>query len=408
MKGTRVFAIIVLGFIAVICLSMLTKKRSFEWEPTFDHDDAEPFGCQLFDQMVTASMGDRYTVQTQSLSLSEMTEGGPKGWLIVTYRLKLTANEMGLLMNLARHGHCVMIASANFGKEISDSLDVRTMYTFTVDENDLEKEMGRYNSLKDIVWTGCRDVYPRDSFPIHLVLQNTSLIVGDSLPNEELAHHTTEFVQKPVAVSIPMGRGKIVLVSMPLLFTNYGMLSGRGSQLLMRLLSQFGDMPVSRVPLKTSSQIREEDPLAMLNYINRQPPLRWAWWLAMLLILLFMLTNARRRQRAIPVVGVPQNHALEFVRLIGTLYNEQGYHADLVEKKFRYTAEHLRRRLHIDITDPQDDRHSAAVIAQNTSLNTDEAEKTIKDVRKMINAHLGLTAQQMREYIDRLNALSPP
>ena len=353
-------------------------------------------------------MGDRYTVQTQSLSLSEMTEGGPKGWLIVTYRLKLTAKETGLLMNLARQGHCVMIASANFCKEIGDSLDVWTSKKFTIDENNMEKEMGQYNTLKDVVWTGYNDVYPRDSFPIHTVLQNTSLIVGDSLPNEELAHHTTEFVQKPVAVSIPMGRGKIVLVSMPLLFTNYGMLSGRGSQLIMRLLSQFGDMPVSRVPLKTNAQTREEDPLAMLNYINRQPPLRWAWWLAMLLILLFMLTNARRRQRAIPVVGAPQNHALEFVRLIGTLYNEQGYHADLVEKKFRYTAEHLRRRLHIDITDPQDDRHSAAVIAQNTSLNTDEAEKTIKDVRKMINAHLGLTAHQMREYIDRLNALSPP
>ncbi|MBR4897262.1 MAG: hypothetical protein IKZ48_00525 [Prevotella sp.] len=408
MKGIRIFAIIVLGFIAVVCLSMLTKKRSFEWEPTFGHDDAEPFGCQLFDRMVTASMGDRYTVQTHPLSFSEMKEGGPKGWLIVTYRLKLTANEMGLLMNLAREGHCVMIASTNFGQVTADSLDVWTSKMFTINENDLEKEMGLHNSLKDVVWTGHSDVYPRDSFPIHSVLQNTSLMVGDSLPKEELARHTTEFVQQPVAVSIPLGRGKIVLVSMPLLFTNYGMLSGRGSQLIMRLLSQFGDMPVRRVPLKTSAQTREEDPLAMLDYINTQPPLRWAWRLAILLILLFMLTNARRRQRAIPVVGAPQNHALEFVRLIGTLYNEQGNHADLVEKKFRYTAEHLRRRLHIDITDPQDDQHSAAVIAQNTSLNTDEAEKTIKDVRKMINAHLGLTAQQMREYIDRLNALTPP
>ena len=59
-----------------------------------------------------------------------------------------------------------------------------------------------------------------------------------------------------------MGKGEVILISTPLIMTNYGMLSGRGSEYIFRLLSRFGDKPVHRVRLNTLSKTREEDMLA--------------------------------------------------------------------------------------------------------------------------------------------------
>jgi hypothetical protein len=78
----------------------------------------------------------------------------------------------------------------------------------------------------------------------------------------------------------------------------------------------------------------------------------------------------------------------------------------LVEKKYRYTAERLRRELHIDITASEDDRQSAAVIAQNTNLKPDEAMEIIQEVRQQLASHVGLSEERMRHYIDQLNRLT--
>ncbi len=82
-----------------------------------------------------------------------------------------------------------------------------------------------------------------------------------------------------------------------------------------------------------------------------QLPLRWAVYLMMLGVVLFMIFTARRHQRVVPIVEKPKNRSLEFIQLIGTLYYQRHDHADLVRKKFRFFAEEVRRSAGIDISD---------------------------------------------------------
>lgn len=418
MKGFRVFGIIVVAFALITGLVLLSKKRSYEWNPTFGYDDDEPFGCELFDKMVTRSMGDRYTVEHQSVSLHKLSEQRyekPQGWLFVDYQLRLTATETKDLLSLARRGDCILLNSTTFGQPLCDSLNISMEKNYPgPTASKLEDAMSTFNDEKVIAWM---EDHRRDNYTVsEIMVMRQFSIDRDSLPCDVLAcyaNDSDEFTKESklpdriVAASLRMGKGEIIIVSTPLMFTNYGMLSGRGSQYIFRLLSRFGNKPVHRVMLKTHSSEREENMLAMLDYISEQPPLWWAWCLTILLIVLFMLTNARRRQRVIPVMTPPQNHSLEFVRLIGTLYYQQGSHTDLLEKKLRYTSERLRRELHIDITEPQEDRLSATVIAQNTDLTPDEAEEIIKKVRQQLSTRQGINEEQMRYYIDLLNRLTP-
>lgn len=408
MKGLKVFGLITAVFGLILFLIWAGGKRSYKWAPTFATNDDEPFGCELFDKMVSQSMGTRYVASRRVVPLRDLVKeehDKSQGWLFVDYTMRLTAHETSLLLQLARRGDCVMVSSIEFGQYLCDSLNFNTLGGRRAAS--LEHAMSVNYYREPIAWTDSSKGYAQNLYETHKVLHEVTIEHADSLPGVVLARNTHFADGEPVALSFRVGKGEIIVVSTPLMLTNYGMLNGNGSEYIFRLLSRFGQRPVQRVLLKTQSRTREEDAFAMLDYFESQPPLWWAWCLTILLALLFMLTNARRRQRVIPIVTPPQNHSLEFVRLIGTLYAQQGNHIDLVEKKFHYTAERLRHELHVDITDPQEDHYAATVIAQNTNLTPDEAEQTIGEVRRLLDSHVGVSALQMHGYIDRLNALLP-
>ena len=124
-----------------------------------------------------------------------------------------------------------------------------------------------------------------------------------------------------LAVTYPMGKGSLTWVCTPLVFTNFGILDANNHEYIFRLLSEMGGLPVIRTEAYGPAvQAAEQTPL---RFIISQRPLRWALYLSLLVVLLSMIFGFRRRQRVIPVVEKPQNHLLEFVQLIGTLYYQQ-------------------------------------------------------------------------------------
>lgn len=142
------------------------------------------------------------------------------------------------------------------------------------------------------------------------------------------------------------------------------------------------------------------------RYLLAHRPLRWALYLTMLAILLFMIFTARRRQRVIPVVRDPANKSLEFIELIGTLYFQKKDHADLVRKKFSYLAETLRREVWVDIEDTANDERSFRRIAQKTGMDAEEIAKCIREVRPVVYGGRPIDAEQMKAYIDKMNEIT--
>ncbi len=79
-----------------------------------------------------------------------------------------------------------------------------------------------------------------------------SLYVGDFTgfdtivdEKERIERIDTFAIKKvPTAVSVPYGKGEVIFVSSPLLFTNYGMLEGNTFVYIFRLMSYLADLPV--------------------------------------------------------------------------------------------------------------------------------------------------------------------
>ncbi|MCE9107560.1 DUF4350 domain-containing protein [Bacteroides pyogenes] len=212
-----------------------------------------------------------------------------------------------------------------------------------------------------------------------------------------------EEVPMPVAFAQPWGKGEIILVSTPLVFTNYGVLDRENVNYIFRLLSQMGDVPVIRLESYLKETAQEQQ--SPFRYFLSRQPLRWALYLTVAGIVLFMLFTARRRQRAIPVIEEPANRSLEFTQLIGTLYYQRKSHADLVQKKFVYFAEVLRREIQADVEDVAEDERTFGRIALKTGMDAAEIAAFIRELRPVIYGGRDITVEDMKKYIDKMNEI---
>lgn len=165
-------------------------------------------------------------------------------------------------------------------------------------------------------------------------------------------------------VRIPYGEGYFYLHSTPLIFTNYHMIRPEVLQYAEGALSHLDDVPIywdersvtpstSFAPLQPRNKaLSSKSPL---QYILSQAPLTWAWYLLLVMGLLYLTIGSRRRQRIVPVLEPNTNTSMEFVATIGRLYFLQNNHYQLCLQKGRLFQQFLRERYGLSATEPNEE-----------------------------------------------------
>ena len=454
MKSSRNFLFAMLVLFVLFCLLQVNLPKKFVWSPTFSHVDKQPLGCFVFDSVLTQSLPNGYHVTKKTFFQLDQEHAKEKiSVLMVVDQQDLKQLDVKYLCNIARCGGKVMVvASSSFD-------DGRNADTVVVDE--LERtfkvriEDGMYFSLRGILaglkahdndmydtiyWNNRETMYAAQSYRMFYNMVGGTLFV-DSVPKvkrlaytlsttgydykldslyvgdftgfdtivdekERIERIDTFAIKKvPTAVSVPYGKGEVIFVSSPLLFTNYGMLEGNTSVYIFRLMSYLADLPVYRTEayVKTDAMlVAEQSPFR--EFIKR-PPLRWALYLALLGVVLFMIFTARRRQRVIPIISKPANRSLEFIQLIGTLYYQRKDHVDLVRKKFKLFAEELRKTAGVDISDVNTDDREYLLLAEKTGMNSDRLKKVIRQIRLVLHSEGNISVEEMRSLIDAMDTI---
>lgn len=454
MKSSRNFLFAMLVLFVLFCLLQVNLPKKFVWSPTFSHVDKQPLGCFVFDSVLTQSLPNGYHVTKKTFFQLDQEHAKEKiSVLMVVDQQNLKQLDVKYLCNIARRGGKVMVvASSSFD-------DGRNADTVVVDE--LERtfkvriEDGLYFSLRGILaglkahdndmydtiyWNNRETMYAAQSYRMFYNMVGGTLFV-DSVPKvkrlaytlstagydykhdslyvgdftrfdtivdekERIERIDTFAIKKvPTAVSVPYGKGEVIFVSSPLLFTNYGMLEGNTSVYIFRLMSYLADLPVYRTEayVKTDAMlVAEQSPFR--EFIKR-PPLRWALYLALLGVVLFMIFTARRRQRVIPIMSKPANRSLEFIQLIGTLYYQRKDHVDLVRKKFKLFAEELRKTAGVDISDVNTDDREYLLLAEKTGMNSDRLKKVIRQIRLVLHSEGNISVEEMRSLIDAMDTI---
>lgn len=415
MSSRNKFIIGILVMLAVVLVIEYRMPRHFQWQPTFSHVDPQPFGCLVFDSVMKDTMPNGYAIENRSLRqifADDSVATSPKSILIITNE-SFSERDCNYILQLASEGHTLMVATS-IPYDWSDTLGFDTKWNSLFRLQDVA---GKAPSKALVAWEQ-DSLYAHHPLSLHVYSQmiERTMQPSDSIPSQVLMTFVSldddeddddeEVEQKPnaLAVSYPIGKGEFILVSAPLLLTNYTMVSSDGWALVGRLMDRLKQNPVIRTEAYMSITAQQES--TPFYVFLREPPLRWALYLTLLAILLFCIFTARRRQRAIPVVQKPQNHNLEFVRLIGTLYWQDHWNPGLLAKKLSYTTEEIRRQTGIDITVSDSAPNGPiARLARHTGIDEQELTLLLKNIREAASGNYIVTDAELKTYIKELNRI---
>lgn len=193
----------------------------------------------------------------------------------------------------------------------------------------------------------------------------------------------------PVLLEMQWGEGRIVLSSSPRAFTNYNLLKGDNARYMAAALSVLPRLPVVWDEHFKDGRSESTTPL---RYILSQKALRWAWYLALALVVLWMLVYSRRQQRAIPIVLPPRNASRALAQTIGRLYWQRGDHADLAHKMVAHFKEEIRQRTYLRSF--HWDQATAEHLASKTGQGLDETQRKL-DLLKRYEESTKATEQDL-------------
>lgn len=408
------FWFFVAGFLVFVFLLEWNAPSKFVWEPTFSHYDKQPFGCEVFDSLMKKSAPAGYEVTRKTIAQLEREGYGkkPHGFLIQSVNFNPSPTDLRALDRLLKAGNKVFIATSDIEP---DSLypdlqvDISGRYGFSPMQvkASIENQEIPYDTL---VW--CRQSpYQEKEYSVYSAMIGYNVIIGektvcDTLVRCWVSEEESDSIDgswQVRVVRIKRGKGELFVSCDPLLMTNYGILDTQTNGLIFRLMSQFRGLPIIRTEAYGPETEYETD--TPLRFWLQNEPLRWAIYLTLGGLLLFCVFYARRRQRVIPVVEEPANRSLEFVKLIGTLYHQKHINRDLLQKKYSYFAETLRRMTMIDIEDVESRKENIAQIAIRTGMPEAEVRMIFDRVERYLQGNDELKDAALRKAIDGMDMI---
>ena len=408
------FWFFVAGFLVFVFLLEWNAPSKFVWEPTFNHYDKQPFGCAVFDSLMEKSVPAGYEVTKKTIAQLERDGYGkkPHAFLIQTYRFSPSATDIRSLDRLLKAGNKVFIATSDIEPDsLYPDLQIAIYGQNVFSPMEVKSSIANQSIPYDTLVFPRQLPYQEKEYHVYSAMTGNSVAVDGNVTCDTLLSgwvpkeysDSTEGYWVPRVVKIKRGKGELFVSCDPLLMTNYGILDTQTNGLIFRLMSQFRGLPIIRTEAYGPETDFETN--TPLRFWLQNEPLRWAIYLTLGGLLLFCVFYARRRQRVIPVVEEPANRSLEFVKLIGTLYHQKHINRDLLQKKYSYFAETLRRMTMIDVEDVESRKENIAQIAIRTGMPEAEVRMIFDRVERYLQGNDELKDAALRKAIDGMDMI---
>jgi hypothetical protein len=124
--------------------------------------------------------------------------------------------------------------------------------------------------------------------------------------------------------------------------------------------------------------------------------MRWAFWIIIAVLLLYVLFEAKRRQRIIPVITPPVNSSVTFAETVGRLYYNKGNHQNLAEKMIQHFLEWVRSRYYLNTNEINE------TFIRQLTVKSGVAENTVRELVHMIHEVRTHSAGVDETYLARL------
>lgn len=154
-------------------------------------------------------------------------------------------------------------------------------------------------------------------------------------------------------IKVKHGQGGLYLFTTPIMLTNYYMTTEEGYEYANAFFSEFGTIDkfywdnFSRMPEHRGGPGWNRNVLDNSNlfeFILSNTSLRWAWYLFLIGVLLFLLFFTKRRQAAIDILAPDKNTTIEYAKAVGQLHYKTGALPNLADQLMKLYYSEINNR----------------------------------------------------------------
>lgn len=363
------------------------KPRPVNWLPTYGLEHKNPLGLYVFRQEAqNIFKGDTireinvtpYEYFEPKYSYKDSTYTIQGTFIHVNEEVQLDGESAQELLYFAQHGNTVFISAKYFPDVLLDSLGVSMPQTFSIRDTVVAKA----GASKEFRFAEGSSISYFNEPGKNATVLGRQHVIGN---NKEEAN----------LISVPYGYGKFLLHTQPAAFSNFYLLKDNYSSYAESILSYIPDGNIYWYASPDEKRISGSP----LRYIMSQPALKAAYWISLLGLLVFILFNAKRRQRIVPEIPKVRNTTVDFTKTIGNLYYNSGDHHNTIDRMLVYFFEKVRNELKIDTSMPDE------AFIEKLSQKTGRPKEQVHQLVTAINRHRARTQSTENDVIEMNKAI---
>ncbi len=378
-KG-RIYIVIIIITVAFLMLLQYNKPKELNWFESYVSQHKIPYGTYVLNDLMDKLFEEN--LQQVSIPPFEFLEKDTTitgTYFFVDKAITFHDTELNTLLDWTAAGNTLFIASSSFESALLDTLHLKTSGLFSsLGEEKMQLHQLVHPKLKtEKAFPFKKDAYI-NFFKTIDTAKTKVLGVVDNY-SEDLVIEKKHFN----VIQQAFGKGQIILSTFPKAFTNYFILKDDNHKYTAGLLSYIdASKPVYIDNHYKSGKTFYTSPMHI--FLNTKE-LKWAYYLALIGILFYVVFEGKRKQRAIPIITPLKNQTLIFTRTIADMYFERKKQKPIASLKINQFLEYIRTILHVP-TEKQDERFYNN-LASRSAQNIDELKKMFSFFNRINKQH---------------------
>jgi hypothetical protein len=357
---TLIAVVLLLSALLLALLFAWWQKQSFNWRDdvagkAYQETWEQPYGTVVVHRLLQQYFPERQFTELKKNLHSELPDSTafPASYVFIGEAMYYDSLDAERLLHFVRTGNTALLISKSVPRLLTQQLFGENCmgsdwedYAF-VSSDTLAQLHLKHSTVQPTLFYAIKNEPKEYTWSYMEVSYNCTTAPFDSLGylNEGLLNF----------LGVPFGKGHFLLHSTPLAFSNYQLLRPDMQAYAQEVLAE---LPISDVYWDACSRIPERESRKrnrvginrqlpnehVLAYILQQPALAWAWYLLLGMALSYLIFQAKRRQRIVPILPKNENSSYEFITTIANLHFKEKNYAQLCTQMMRLFLVQVRER----------------------------------------------------------------
>lgn len=318
------------------------KPHPINWYPSYSSKDKIPLGTYVLKELAEKVLKDNFKETNLPPYLFIKTDSLLSGnYVFINNNFAIEKVELKEMMQWASKGNQVFLAANYFSENLLDTLQLEVSQGYLMNSIDtkplLELSNPKFTKKEPyLIDRNLEVTYFSSIDTLRYKVLGVSQVFNDTL---KITKPQINFLQ------IPVGKGNFYLHSQPEVFSNYFLLEKNNANYTQNALSYInnGNSVFWDAYYKTGKEINTSPLYILLN--NRY--LKWAYYMVLIGVLLYVLFEGKRKQRKIPIIKAPINKTYEYTQTIAGMYLDKKDYKGIAHKQILLFLEYIRTQLRV-------------------------------------------------------------